>query len=352
MPAHQLTPRPPGRGGPLRLDQAVLAVLAGTPASDAAALAGTSIDILDEAVETFTAAGTDALAAASRTWIHVSAEFPRWEDAETSAITALSPALNQLVHDGAITNWWFLRKYPCWRLRMRPAEPAARATVAAALAALARSGVLSRWRPGIYEPETAAFGGSPGISIAHDLHAADSTHTIGYLAQPCPPMGRREMSMLLCTVLFHAAGLDSFEQGDTWHHIAQIRPGQHTARPGAVSKLRSLLTSPLTEQAQLFSPGHPAAPAAPWGHSVRRRRAPPQAASQPRHPGPRPAQHPGPHHHLPLEPTRPQRQHAKRSRERSCPRPSRGHQPGSPIMTPAPALQALRAGFHTIVEGT
>ncbi|MWA04982.1 hypothetical protein F8568_032375 [Actinomadura sp. LD22] len=35
---------------------------------------------------------------------------------------------------------------------------------------------------------------------------------------------RRELSILLCTVLFRAAGLEWYEQGDAWHLIAQHRP--------------------------------------------------------------------------------------------------------------------------------
>ncbi|HEY1623098.1 MAG TPA: thiopeptide-type bacteriocin biosynthesis protein [Streptosporangiaceae bacterium] len=84
------------------------------------------------------------------------------------------------------------------------------------------------------------------------------------------------MSLLLCAVLFNAAGLDSFEQADTWHRVAQMRlePGSNPAR--LTGKLRALLPIPITADAPAFRPQHPAASAAPWasafsdaGHQLR-----------------------------------------------------------------------------------
>jgi thiopeptide-type bacteriocin biosynthesis protein len=248
-----------------RLTQAVLAVIAGAPATAAAERARTTPHALQEAAETFIAAGHAALTAkAERDWYHVSAQFRHWHTAEATATSSLGPALRHLQRDGHITSWWFIRKHPCWRLRLRIADNHSDAAVATAMDIIAASQAISRWWPGIYEPETAAFGGRTGMAIAHDLHSADSEHFLGYLMLPNPALGRRELSILLCTILFHAVGLDSFEQADTWHRIAQLRPDVRPAPGNLADRLHGLITSPISPQATIFRSGHPVAFAAPW----------------------------------------------------------------------------------------
>lgn len=248
-----------------QLTQAVLAVLAGTPASQAAALARTTPAALDEATEAFISAGQAALSARTEhDWYHASARFPNWTEAETTATSSLGPALRRLQHDGIITSWWFIRKHPCWRLRLRPADLGNEAAISRTFDNLAASRAISQWQPGIYEPETAAFGGPPGITIAHDLHCADTDSFLGYLALADPVLGRREISMLLCKTMLHAAGLDTFEQADTWHRVAQLRPDTKPASGKLARQLHGLMTRPITPRAAIFGSGSPLAYAAPW----------------------------------------------------------------------------------------
>jgi thiopeptide-type bacteriocin biosynthesis protein len=223
MPAHRLTPPPP-LTYPANVT-AVLSVLSGTPVETAAERAGTTTDDLTEAVQTYHAAGTAALCTASN-WYQARVQFPRWDTAEHAAADALAPRLRQLQDSGLVTGWWFIRKHPCWRLRLQPSHPHADATTAirATLDVLAASRVITRWAPGIYEPETAAFGGQPAMDIAHRLFCADSDHVLRHIAQTDRSADRREMSLLLCGTLFRAASLDTFEHGDVWHRIAAFRP--------------------------------------------------------------------------------------------------------------------------------
>jgi thiopeptide-type bacteriocin biosynthesis protein len=69
--------------------------------------------------------------------------------------------------------------------------------------------VLDRWWTAIYEPEVLAFGGPTAMNIAHTLFHTDSSSILDYLlhqnpdAQPEDTLGRRELSILLCTQRHH-----------------------------------------------------------------------------------------------------------------------------------------------------
>ncbi len=78
-------------------------------------------------------------------------------------------------------------------------------------------------------------------------------------------LGRRELSILLCSALFRAADQDWYEQGDIWDRVAQMRPlpaGLSTDRlPEMAGDLRRLLT---VDTGRLLETGGPLGFAAPW----------------------------------------------------------------------------------------
>ena len=275
MPPHRLI-GPSATATSLLLD-AVVAVLAGTPAEAAAAHTRTTIEDLTDAVQAYHAAGTAALdVRAASVWYHARIQFPGSETAERMAATVVAPSLRQLQDDGIVAGWWFLRKHPWWRLRLRCGLPAADQAdaIQAVLDDLLSTGVLARWQRGVYEPETAAFGGPPGIDTAHLLFCADSDEALKYLALRDPVIGRREISVLVCSVLLAAAGLDIFERGDVWHRVAVLRPEQeHISRSRiepAADALRTLARAPLHPAAPPFSCGQPAAFAQSWAQAFHR----------------------------------------------------------------------------------
>ncbi len=65
---------------------------------------------------------------------------------------------------------------------------------------------------------------NPGIDIAHDLFCADSRAVVTVLRSDKTTLGRRELSLLLCSTLMRAANLEWYEQGDVWHRVIQERP--------------------------------------------------------------------------------------------------------------------------------
>lgn len=141
-------------------------------------------------------------------------QFSDWSDAEQAAADHLAPLLRHAEEDGVVTAWWFMRKHPCWRLRLQPG-PAGRTMKAgldAAFDELAADGRIGSWSPGIYEAETAAFGGDAGMDLAPELFCADSRAVLDLLRNGGSGLGRRELSLLLCSILMRAAGLEWYEQ--------------------------------------------------------------------------------------------------------------------------------------------
>jgi hypothetical protein len=137
-------------------ERAVLAVLAGTPLRDAAVAEEMDPADLAEAVEVYRSSGRQALEQLTGSgWWQVYVEFTDWNLAEQVCAGHIAPLLNDAEEDGVVSGWWFMRKHPCWRLRLRPG-PAGR-TMKARLGAvfddLAADGRIARWWTGVYEAD-------------------------------------------------------------------------------------------------------------------------------------------------------------------------------------------------------
>jgi thiopeptide-type bacteriocin biosynthesis protein len=261
---------------------AVLEVLAGSPLEQIAAHAGMNPVDLADAVEVFHAAGQSALQAhaTSRDWFAVRIQPTDWDTAEHTATTRLAPQLQQAQDKGLLAAWWFVRKHPCWRLRLYPGPATTVAELEVVfgtiLDSLTVDGVLDRWWTAIYEPEVLAFGGPRAMAVAHRLFHTDSHCILDYLrhldmaVQPDDVLGRREVSVLLCSSLFRAAGQDWYERGDIWHRVAQMRPlpnGIPTDRLRDMAEdMRRLLT---VDSDQLLGPDGPTGFASSWATGFR-----------------------------------------------------------------------------------
>ncbi|MFI1201633.1 thiopeptide-type bacteriocin biosynthesis protein [Streptomyces sp. NPDC020883] len=266
---------------PRHVAKSVLEVLAGVPLHQAAARAGMTAEDLSNAIEVYQAAGEYALEAQAEDasgWYSVSIQFADWNTAEQIAATVLGPQLEHGQSTGALAGWWFLRKYPCWRLRCRPGaaatHTAARNAMTNILDRLMAGGVVHRWWQTIYEPESMVFGGPHSMDIAHDLFQADSRGVLDYArrhdanARPGTTLGRRELSVLLPSTLFFGAGQEPHEQADVWYRVEQLRPlpsdtpaDRLTGMTAALQVLMQLDTSPTSP---LFDEGGSLAFIAPW----------------------------------------------------------------------------------------
>ncbi|WP_119582645.1 thiopeptide-type bacteriocin biosynthesis protein [Streptomyces europaeiscabiei] len=261
---------------PVRLEatlNAVLDVLAGTDTDTAAARAGLELTDLDAAVAVYQQAGQQALAqqAGPPAWRQLYIQFTDWAKAEQTAADHIVPVLDLAQQDGLITGWWFIRKHPCWRMRLLPAfGTSLPLALTDMLDKLTAAGQVHRWWPGIYEPETAAFGGDTSMTIAHTLFHADS-HAI--LTTAHGELGRRELSLLLCATLMRAAGLEWYEQGDVWHRVTRERPLPSDVPAAKIhamaDSLRQLLIADTSPSGPMLQSDRTLKPAADWVSAFR-----------------------------------------------------------------------------------
>lgn len=270
MPAHQLTPAAPPSSQ--AVGRAVRAVLAGEPIDDAASRIGMHPIALTDAVDVFTQAGDDALHRQElRTqWSQFYVEFSDWTAADQIAAAYLVPMLNNLEVDETAPLWWFIRKHPCWRVRLSGRHEN---RVHGDLDKLVQAGHLRRWWLGNYEPEAAAFGGPAGMLTAHLLFAADSHHILNHADVP---LGRRELSVILCTIMMRAAGLEWYEQGDVWDRVINEEHRSDTNKvlegrlEGLTRQIRQLLVSDTSPNGQLLGNGAALHPVTEWAEAFRR----------------------------------------------------------------------------------
>ncbi len=171
-------------------------------------------------------------------WRQVNVIFPVWDQAEAFALAHLVPELARAETGGLINKWFFMRKHPAWRIRyfLNNGDRTAQAGIGQHLDDLAASGQITGWTGSIYEPEAHAFGGDEAMDTAHRFFHGDTNGCLAYLATQNGAKAdhRRELSLLLCTRMLRAAGLDWYEQGDVWTRVAST--GTACARTFASSR--------------------------------------------------------------------------------------------------------------------
>jgi thiopeptide-type bacteriocin biosynthesis protein len=175
-------------------------------------------------------------------WHQVNVSFPYWDSAEQTTAAHLGPRLDS---EEQLTAWWFIRKTPCWRIRYQ-AAPGAWSGVERHLRELIGQGHLTAWTRVVYEPEVHAFGGPESMAAAHRLFHDDSRAILTYLRDQPADRHRREISLMLCSVMLRAASQDWFEQGDIWARVASYRkppPGILPERPRLLEPVRRLITA-------------------------------------------------------------------------------------------------------------
>ncbi len=181
-------------------------------------------------------------------WQQVNLWCDDWQAAEHMAVRHLGPLLAEAEQAESTTSWWFVRKGASWRLRLLPAagqDDKATAFLEQTMRALREQGAIRRWAAAIYEPEIHAFGGAAAMDVAHALFHADSRHLLRHLAQARKDH-RRELGLLLASLLMRAGGQDWYEQGDIWAQVAAHRAvGHHPPEPPlpAVEAVHRLITA-------------------------------------------------------------------------------------------------------------
>ncbi|MFF4622886.1 thiopeptide-type bacteriocin biosynthesis protein [Nonomuraea jabiensis] len=139
----------------------------------------------------------------------------------------LAVTARQAVRDGLARDFFFMHKPPGLRIRFRPASPELDPLVRDRLTAWRKDGVLTGWRPGVYEPETYLFGGPESMRSVHRVFTADSLAWLDYhrlrLAGHGPGPSWA-MSLLLLRSLFGALQIVGWEDLGVWERVRRHRP--------------------------------------------------------------------------------------------------------------------------------
>jgi thiopeptide-type bacteriocin biosynthesis protein len=204
------------------------------------------------------------------TWRQVNITFADWPAAGRTAAEHLRPLLARAEEDRLIASWFFVRKFPAWRVRYLPTPDAPSETashITRALLSLVSNPNVIDVSEVVYEPETCAFGGREGIDNAHRLFHADSRHLLARLAHhnTAAPDRSRELALLLTVVMLRSAGLDWYEQGDVWARVAVHRPNPW--QPYADQQLDSVRRYLTADTEAALSDGSPLAATPGWGQA-------------------------------------------------------------------------------------
>jgi thiopeptide-type bacteriocin biosynthesis protein len=174
--------------------------------------------------------------------------------------------------DGLISTWFFIRKRPVWRIRYIPADDTAPAGIGRRLDELTALGHIDGWTSGVYEPELHAFGGPEAMDASHRFFGRDSSGCLACLSRQGEAGAghRRELSLVLCMLMFRAVSLDWYEQGDVWARVAAHRdqtPGLPTEDARRLGRpVRRLIS--VDAEAQ-FRPGARLAGISGWAGAYR-----------------------------------------------------------------------------------
>lgn len=235
------------------LEQAVIAALNGHSATAEAERAGLPVEHLRELADRYRAAGRTVLEPGAENWLQINLTFVDYLAAESVMLDAVWPILRRL----DIDRWWFIRKHPHWRLRLRPTADNTSAAllnqVADELEPVVGRRIIDSWSIARYEPEIAAFGGIQGIRAVHDLFHADSQGYLEYRASSRSGPSRSPdpslVSLLVTTHVLRAVGIETTEHGDVWARIAEQRPPATAGSltPGLASNVSKALQVDLRE---------------------------------------------------------------------------------------------------------
>lgn len=261
---------------PNLIQRAVTAALSGVPIPEVAAQYGVEPATLSDAVAIYDRAGREALVrhAPAADWWQTYLHFTDWSKADETFAAFVLPQLREAESAGLIGGWWYTRKHPCWRLRLRvqPAGGGAKPSLGDHFDRLVSDGHLQRWWPGIYEPETPAFGGALSMTAAHSLFATDSREIQQLRQSGGLTVGPRELSVLLCTIMMRAARLEWYEQGDVWdrvittEHRSAVSDVPVERLNARAQEIRPLL---LADSDALLRSGGPLEPITEWAAAFR-----------------------------------------------------------------------------------
>ena len=155
-------------------------------------------------------------------WLQFGLSLPSSAPAP-SLYAAVKDAADEALSSGSAAEFFYMHKPPGMRLRFR--EASARPgelehRLRERLSGWQRQGIITDWRPGVYEPEDHLFGGPVSMRSVHRVFTADSLAWLGYhsSADSCPGPAWA-MSLLMIRALFDALRIVGWEDRDVWDRL-------------------------------------------------------------------------------------------------------------------------------------
>jgi thiopeptide-type bacteriocin biosynthesis protein len=206
-------------------------------------------EVLGKYYEPFVTAGLAALAHGEHNgrWLQFALTL---RDGQLPAFHAsLAGLADRLVREGDVTNFFFMRKPPGFRLRFETAPERQDALAGDIEAELAAWPALSRVARGRYEPEEHLFGGPTSMRYVHCLFTADSLAWLAYfgLAEPCPAW---MFSLVMTRQVLNGLNIAGWEDLNVWERIRRqahrvIPAGFEADKVSSVTEtMRALWASP------------------------------------------------------------------------------------------------------------
>jgi len=175
----------------------------------------------------FVEGGLEALAHATSTegWVQLGLR-PGEEALRGRMYGSVLELARALLQDGSIRGFFFMHKEPGLRLRfeLRDAERAALTErLRAGLAAEVAAGSIAALQPGVYEPETALFGGPRSMPHVHRSFTADALMWLQLhaWAHADPRLGGSAwaLSFVVLHALFRGLRIVDWEDVDVWDRV-------------------------------------------------------------------------------------------------------------------------------------
>jgi thiopeptide-type bacteriocin biosynthesis protein len=196
-------------------------------------------------------------------WLQANLALPARADAHAESMRRIFedmfPVVESLKRRKLLRCFFFMRKPPGVRLRFALRAPRKEAVgeIESCLHGLMRRGVIGKWFPSVYEPETFKFGGSEAIEAVHAYFFADSTawwrwEKLQFRVQTS--MGSKLLSACVLNDLF-ARFLDGPEEvWDVWCRVAALH-GACVVREGqaaAAIRIEDLINRVTPEEQRIF----------------------------------------------------------------------------------------------------
>ena len=175
--------------------------------------------------DTFLDAGINALKASSLTsaWIQIGVEIASTES-YLEVYRRMSCTAQTMLNASAVSNFFYMHKPPGIRIRFETSGLERQQVLQRLLEQLAdwqSDGIITRFEPGVYEPETHLFGGPTSMALVHKLFTIDSLAWLDFYLLKArgtldPPW---LLSLVMLNSLLTCLQIQDWEDLDVWDRI-------------------------------------------------------------------------------------------------------------------------------------